>query len=466
MNTTKEKRESLPAIPPQSLNPTNGKDTKKLKQPTESTKDLVKIKKKPLSTEMAAKQYVRIKTDYYKKSYSLTSKGDGVPELATWRKATIKEDHDSNGIFKLIEKFENFANVPNNSNDPITGYKRSIKGCYNLYEPILYQPEVGEYKNTLTFLEHIFGAKINVGLDWLTILYCNPTQNLPAIGLVSKENTTGKTTFLKWLAEIYGSNCVILGNEDLSSNFNSPWATKLVIGVDESLIDKNIVKEKVKRLVTDDRILIERKGVDKNSIPFVGKFIMLSNNEHNFIKVDNEDTRFFVCKVPVIKQKDPFMLSKLISEIPAFLYHLQTRTLFSPIKQDRLWFSPKDFETPALMNMIENSKSRTEKELLDWLEQVFNTDEQLSIVQVSMTNLIEQLSKTIKYSSNLRGELDNVLKNNWGLLPDKVTRYRSPSIGTIHTNDDKHHILEYTSQNGRPFTITKEFVWCKLSINL
>lgn len=458
---TKKKAGSRPATTANEIDKANV--TQNSSKVNNITKDLVKDEKKPLDINEAAKLYVRIKTDYYKKSYSLTSKGDKIPELIPWKKTTIKEDHDSNGIFKLIERFENFANVPNNNTDVHTGYKRNIKGCYNLYEPILHKPKEGDYSRTLEFLKHIFGDKVNIGIDWLTILYRNPTQNLPAIGLVSKENTTGKTTLLKWLAEIYGANCCILGNEDLASNFNSPWATKLVIGVDETVIEKNIVKEKIKRLVTDDRILIERKGIDKNSVPFVGKFIMLSNNEHNFIKVDQEDTRFFVCKVPVILKKDPDMLDKLISEIPAFLHYLETRILNFEKKQDRLWFSPKDFETPALLNMIENSKSRTEKELLDWLEKVLNTDESLEAVFVSLSDLKKEISKDFKYS-NLRNDLERVLKENWNLKPEKIQRYKSPSIEETYMaeTDMRYYVLKFTSQTGRPYKLEKNKIFSKL----
>lgn len=468
MQIQKEKRESRQADPQKNFENNYQSGAKITKPVNKSTNNLVDTENKPepLPAIEAARLYVRIKTDYYKKSYSLTSKGDKIPELVPWKKTTIKEDHDSkiiNLIFEKIEKFENFANVPNNSTDPKTGYKRNIKGCYNLYEPISYKPEPGDHTHTDAFLKHIFGDKISVGLDWLTILYRNPTQNLPAIGLVSKENTTGKTTLLKWLAEIYGSNCVILGNEDLSSNFNSPWATKLIIGVDETVIEKNIVKEKVKRLVTDDKILIERKGVDKNSIPFVGKFIMLSNNEHNFIKVDQEDTRFFVCKVPTIQKKDPFMLEKLISEIPAFLAFLNTRVLFFPEKKDRLWFSPKDFETPALLNMIESSRSRTEKELLDWLEKVFNNDESLQEITATLSDLKKEISKEFKYS-NLRNDLERVLKENWNLQPEKLRRYKSPSIEESYSvdSDSRYPDIKFTSQPGRPYVISREFVFSKL----
>ena len=432
----------------------------------ETTKGLVNDEKKLLTINEAAKLYIRVRTEYYKKSYTLDSKGNKMTLLIPWNKTTIKEDHDSNAIFKLIEKFENFANVPNNSTDPVKGYKRNINGCYNLYEPITHKPKPGDYSNTLQFLRHIFGEKLNVGLDWLTIVYRNPTQNLPAIGLVSKENGTGKTTFLHWNSYIYGANYVTLGNEDIASNFNRPWATKLLIGVDESLIKDGMVMEKIKRLITDDVIHEERKGIDKDKISWVGKFILTSNNERNFIKVNQEDTRFFVCKVPKIKKLDPFLLDKLISEIPAFLYFMEKRTLYFPIKEDRLWFNPKDFETEALLNMIVSGRSRAEKELLDWCERVFRTDETLNEIKTSLNNLTKEISKDFKYT-NLRNDLESVLKDNWGLVIGESTRIKTPFIEEIYSleTDSKIYVVKFISQNARPYTITKNLVFSKLGLN-
>lgn len=454
MEPSEERRESLPAIPPQNKNfniePMNDKDT-------------TKKEKYHSHTDEPSKKYARIRTDYYKKSWHLTSKGDKVPELSIWNKATIKEDHEDLSIFKKIEKFENFANVPDNN--PLT-YKRNIQGCYNLYEPIKHLPVEGNYDNTNDFLKHLFGDKIDIAIDWLTLLYKQPTQMLPAICLVSKENRTGKTTFLRWLCKIYDSNSIILGNEDLSSNFNSSWATKLIIGVDETVIEKNLVKEKIKRLVTDDEILVERKGIDKNSVPFVGKFILLSNNESNFIKFDKEDTRFFVSKVPVVKIMDANLETKLTNEIPAFLHFLINRKLSYPEKLDRLWFKPEDFETPALLNIIQSSRSRTEMELRDWLEGVFNADYELGSILITISHLKKQLSKEVKYQG-LRNELEKILKEDWGLIPEKQQRFRSPYLDegyNVDRNNDKTQAekkiyLGYIDQNGTPYRIKRELIF-------
>jgi len=92
-------------------------------------------------------------------------------------------------FFDEIEKFIDFVLVPDNSDN----YKRNIGNCYNIYEPIKFTPEKGEFKMTEIFLEHIFGTYLNVGLDYLTILFKKPAEKLPALCLVSREQKTGKS---------------------------------------------------------------------------------------------------------------------------------------------------------------------------------------------------------------------------------------------------------------------------------
>jgi hypothetical protein len=403
-----------------------------------------------------AKDYVRVKTDYYCLGHSLTSKGDKIPELIPWSKTAITDDYPYVGkaVLRNIDRFVNFCCVPDNTDK----YSREVQSCYNLYEQIKHKPEEGGYSITESFLKHIFGSKYDVGIDWLTILYRDPTQNLPAVCPVSKENNTGKTTLLKWLREIYSSNAVILGNEDLSSNFNSAWATKLVIGIDESMIEKNLVKEKVKRMITESSVLMERKGVDKSRVEFIGKFLMLSNNERNFIKMDKEDSRFFVVKVPKPAVDDPYILDKMIREIPAFLHHLKTRELNYPTKQGRLWFHPSVFETDALKMMIDSSRNKTEIELRGWLEDIFLTDSNLTHVHVTLKHLTEQLKGLIRFG-NPRTEIEKVLKDEWTLNPLQNNKYKMPSLEkSFDVTDDPEIVLKWTKTTGRPYMIERDLI--------
>ncbi len=68
--------------------------------------------------------------------------------------------------------------------------------------------------------------------------------------LLSKEREKGKTTFLNWLKAIYQNNMTYSKNKDFRSQFKSDWASKLIIAVDEVLLDKVEDSQRIKNLST------------------------------------------------------------------------------------------------------------------------------------------------------------------------------------------------------------------------
>jgi len=94
-----------------------------------------------------------------------------------------------------------------------------------------------------------------------------------------------------------------LTNDSFSSQFNADWANKLLICIDEVLFNKEELTERIKYLSTTNFNKLEAKGKDKWEVEFFGKFILCSNNEENFIKIDHHETRFWVLKVPSVKKE-------------------------------------------------------------------------------------------------------------------------------------------------------------------
>jgi hypothetical protein len=129
-------------------------------------------------------------------------------------------------------------------------YQKEIKNFYNQYEEIDVTPKTGDFAETMNSLTHIFGEQIDIGLDYLTIIWRHPTQILPILCLVSDERHTGKTTFLNWLKLTFQGNMTINKNEDFRSRFNTDWASKSIVAVDEVLLDKKEDSERIKNLST------------------------------------------------------------------------------------------------------------------------------------------------------------------------------------------------------------------------
>ena len=256
-----------------------------------------------------------------------------------------------------IPKYDGFCTVPDH-----VGYKPVVGKFLNLYEPISHRPQEGDFPCIRSLVEHIFGEQYELGMDYLQLLYLYPVQKLPILLLVSEERNTGKSTFLNFLKAVFQNNVTFNTNEDFRSQFNSDWAGKLLIMVDEVLLNRREDSERLKNLSTTLSYKVEAKGKDRDEIGFFAKFVLCSNNEHLPVIIDAGETRYWVRKIVPLRNDDTDFLQKLKAEIPAFLHFLQHRQP-STKKESRMWFNPKLLETDALRKIIRSNRNRLEIEM-------------------------------------------------------------------------------------------------------
>jgi hypothetical protein len=312
----------------------------------------------------AAKNYVRVGDDYLEKVQVPNKYKELETQLHHRAKTTIIDDYGKH-FMNHIFKFKAFCNVPDHVN-----YQEAYYNCFNMYQRFEHEPQPGPCEVTLSFLQHIFEEQMDLGLDYLQVLYQRPTQILPILCLVSKENNTGKTTFAKWLKEIFRQNMAIVGNADLNNDFNSFWCTKSIICCEEVFIDKKLIVERIKNLSTADRIIMNQKGKDQVEIQFFGHFLLLTNNEDTFINISEEDIRYWVRKLKKPLVDNTGILKEMIGEIPAFLNYLNQRQMVTTC-ESRMWFHPQLLITDALKKVQLNSKSTIEKEIRMKLQNMF-----------------------------------------------------------------------------------------------
>ena len=392
--------------------------------------------------------YLRIGTTYFKKSLYPLPSGDFIEILVIWSAELIRQDHGKN-VLSEIERFDGFICIPENRPEL---FKKRVQDYYNTYHQISKSPLEGEITNTLEFLSHIFGEQLELGLDYLQLIYLKPTQILPILCLVSKERSTGKSTFLKWLKEIFEYNLTFLTNSDFTSNFNSDWSSKLLICIDEVLFKTDELTERIKYLSTTNTHKTEAKGKDKKEASFFGKFILCSNNETSFIKIDADEIRFWIIKVNRYKKEDVNFLKKLTDEIPAFLHFLTTRKL-STENQSRMWFTPEQIKTRALQKLVRYNSSKIENELANVL---LNTMESLDteLLEFCFSDLLNILNKfRIKYDS---AEMKKIISENWQLVPaSNSNKYQKITL----TMD----LDFYQNQSkGRHYSVSRNFLSEKL----
>ena len=220
-------------------------------------------------------------------------------------------------------------------------------------------------------------------------------------------------------------------NEDFRSQFNSDWASKLIIAVDEVLLDKVEDSERIKNLSTASTFKTEAKGKDRIETEFFGKFILCSNNEDSFIQIEPGETRYWVRRVNKIRHVNVNLLRELKAEIPAFLQFLSNRDL-STKSLSRMWFTAQQIKTDALQRVIRRSRNWLEVEMAEIIMGIMDDFEKNEIC-ICVNDLIPYLTKAGHRIS--RPGIIKVLRENWKIEPInntlQYTRYALGNDGSI-----------------------------------
>lgn len=394
--------------------------------------------------------YIRVGTTYYKVIEKPLISGDKTSVLVRWNRETIVSDHGKTYVSN-VPKFDGFCCIPEHLN-----YQQIVQGFYNIYNEIPFAPssEKENLKNnipfSLNFVAHIFGEQLEMGLDYLKILLQFPTQILPILCLVSKERATGKSTFIKWLREIFGLNMTYIKGDSFGSQFNSDWAAMLLVAIDEVFFDKKEITERLKYLSTTNKDKLEAKGKDREEIDFFAKFILCSNNEENFIQIDENEIRFWILKINPIKTENTEFLNNLISEIPYFLRYLIERP-FSTEKKTRMWFSADEIRTKALQKLVFKNNNKLESKIIELLYEFFesNNDEEINVVPQDLLNMMNRMFRPTYWTRN---DIRNLLKETWKLNP------QNNGLTYIRYDLDFAGIFYQNNSVGRYFTIKKDFI--------
>lgn len=389
-------------------------------------------------------EYIRVGTSLYKLAHQPLANGTTVLRRIPWSFGTIRQDYGKSHT-PPIKKYDGFCTVPSH-----TDYHKEIDGFYNLYEPITHVPVEGEFPDIIKLMRHIFGEQFELGLDYMQLLYRQPTQKLPILLLVSEERNTGKTTFLNFLKAVFQDNTTFNTNEDFCSQFNSDWAGKLLIVVDEVLLCRREDSERLKNLSTAQTYKVEAKGKDRQEVNFFAKFVLCSNNELFPVIIDVGETRYWVRKVMRLDSDDTNFLQKLKEQIPAFLYYLQHRPL-STTKESRMWFDPALIRTEALERIMQSNRNHTEIDIVELLRTIMESQnvDKISFIPQDLLPLLSLNGVKVEL-----WHIRKVVKELWRLKPAP----NALSYTTYQYDYSKPSKYGAINRVGRFYTVTKEFL--------
>lgn len=420
-------------------------------------------------------KYARIGCDWFKRILVPNKHKELEEFIVKWKVSEIIRDHVKKypNFMEEIPKYDAWCNQP----DMGETYKRDHNDCFNIFNPLKHTPKLGSFPTSLFFIKHLFGGEgkvteengvvteenilgdpFTVALDYLTIMYQIPKQIIPVVCLVSPENGTGKSTFLKWMQDIYGSNATILDMSRFKMSFNSHYISKYLICLDEGFLDveKKEEKERLKKLATDERQFLEFKGADVQEIDFYGKLIICSNDADSLMKIEEGEIRWFVNRVPSFASKgykeDPFFRDKLRAEIPAFLHYLKHRTIFHP-NEGRAWFKPEYIFTDQLRAIIENTRNYLDRVVDDFMEEMF-LKYKLAEITLPLDVLVEWINRQNKYKLE-KLQVKKYLKDKKKMSPEPEPKHIKYPTGL----DDNGHINYYSGTDR--YYIFKMSDWLK-----
>ena len=406
--------------------------------------------------------YVRVGDTYYERVPVPNRFGQAEERLHVRQKGTIIDDHGKEMV-RRIQKLKAFCNVPAHED-----YQPIIANCLNRYQPFEHRPEPGEFPHIDRFLRHIFGTghievphpkrtdadgrpltmrvgELDLGYDYLQLLYRQPTQMLPILCLVSKARETGKSTFAKLIKAIFTGNAAFVSSQDLQSDFNEHWITKLVVICEEAFIEKKTTIERIKDLSTASVAMVNAKSVQQVEQEVFIKFILCSNNVRNFINTDNDEIRFWVRNVPTIAdgERNPDLEKLMHEEIPALLDHLGRRTMATE-RLSRMWFDPKLLETDALRLVRESSMPVVRRQLEGWLRVMFQA---LRCERILMT--AEDIKREVFRGQNYEVEyIRRVIKEDLGVQTYRNAKgIKATTSYSYHRWVEKRGTLEGTVQD-------------------
>jgi len=169
---------------------------------------------------------------------------------------------------------------------------------YNLFEGF---PLTAKKGDVTPFVHHINEVICNNDLvaaefvlGFLAHMIQKPNEK-PSVAIVMKSvEGTGKGTMFEPLKKILGAYAVqVNGAYQLTGRFNSVVANKLLVFADEVDLTDVRTADKLKGLISEPRLSLERKGIDPIQVPNLCRFIFASNHE-TVIKAGNRERRYLV----------------------------------------------------------------------------------------------------------------------------------------------------------------------------
>lgn len=169
---------------------------------------------------------------------------------------------------------------------------------YNLFTGWGVTPREGDVSPYLEHLEKVICAGNHQAflylVGWLAHLVQRPDEK-PSVAIVLKAIPgTGKGTTVKPILQMMGQYGVqVNGAGQIAGKFNATMANKLMVFADEVTVNSSREADRLKGIISEDTINLERKGIDPEPMPNFSRLIFASNSEQ-VLRASIRERRYLV----------------------------------------------------------------------------------------------------------------------------------------------------------------------------
>ncbi len=186
---------------------------------------------------------------------------------------------------------------------------------FNLYQGRSIKPAAGDVTPYLNHLKHIICAGDETAycylIGWLAHIIQKPDEK-PSVAVVLKSiEGTGKGSMFEPIRRILGPHAVqVNGHRQIAGKFNATVANKLLVFGDEVDLTNQATADRLKGIISESTINLERKGIDPEPMPNYARFIFASNHDHT-INAGTRERRYLVLEPTPTKAQDKHYFDEL-----------------------------------------------------------------------------------------------------------------------------------------------------------
>jgi hypothetical protein len=220
-------------------------------------------------------------------------------------------------------------------------------------------------------------------LNWIARGLQYPNLNGQVAVVLKGEKGCGKGLALNFLKSLYGQHGVQINNtRHLTGNFNAHFADCCFLYADEVFFAGDKQGENVlKGLVTEPTLMVERKGIDTESITNRLKIVMSSNNDW-IVPASSDERRYFVVEVASEYRNKKTYFDPLRAELDN--PDTKAAFLFDMLRRDISQFDVHNVpETDALKHQRAQSLDSFGKFWLDVLERGYIFQSQHNTIELN-----------------------------------------------------------------------------------